>query len=126
MSVSEVATRIMIFLSEDDRRGRDSLHELLVQRAREEGMAGATVWRALEGFGASRRVRTARFPDAAMGLPIAVELVDEAERIEEFLEVVRELAPGSFVTREQVAFTRLGARPAGGLDDPRPNRTHRP
>jgi len=123
---SEVATRIMIFLSEDDRRGRKSLHELLVERAREDGMAGATVWRALEGFGASGRIRTSRFPDAAMGLPVAVELIDEPERIEEFLDVVRELAPGSFVTREQVALTRLGASPAPGLDDPPPARTHQP
>jgi PII-like signaling protein len=124
MPVTEVATRIMIFLSEDDRLGHHGLHETIVNRAREDGMAGATVWRGLEGFGSSGRVRTARFPDAATGLPLAVELLDAPERIEAFLSVVRELAPGSLVTREQVEMTRFGAAPAAGLDDPGPKGAH--
>jgi hypothetical protein len=124
MPVTEVATRIMIFLSEDDRLGHHGLHETIVNRAREDGMAGATVWRGLEGFGSSGRVRTARFPDAATGLPLAVELLDAPERIEAFLAVVRELAPGSLVTRERVEMTRFGAVPDCGLDDPSPNAAH--
>ena len=124
MPVTEVATRIMIFLSEDDRLGHHGLHEAIVNRAREDGMAGATVWRGLEGFGSSGHIRTARFPDAATGLPLAVELLDAPERIEAFLPVVRELAPGSLVTREQVQMTRFGAAPAPGLDDPGPKGAH--
>jgi uncharacterized protein len=114
----------MIFLSEDDRLGHHGLHETIVNRAREDGMAGATVWRGLEGFGLSGRVRTARFPDAATGLPLAVELLDAPERIEAFLSVVRELAPGSLVTRERVEMTRFGAAPMRGLDDPGPKEAH--
>ncbi len=106
MPITEVATRIMIFLSEDDRLGRHSLHETIMNRAREDGMAGATVWRGLAGFGSSGRVRTARFPDAATGLPLAIELLDAPDRIDAFLSVVRELAPGSLVTREQVEMVR--------------------
>ena len=108
MPVTEVATRVMVFLSEDDRLGHRGLHEALLNRAREDGMAGATVWRGVEGFGASGRFRTARFPDVATGLPLALELIDTPERMEAFLAVVRELAPGSFVTREQVQMTRFG------------------
>lgn len=124
MPVTEVATRIVIFLSQDDRRGRDGLHDAIVDRAREDGMAGATVWRGLEGFGAGGHIRTSRFPDATAGLPLAVELIDTPERIEEFLAVVRELAPRSFVTREQVEVTRLAPAPAPGLDDPSPGGSH--
>lgn len=126
MPVTEVATRIMVFLSEDDRVAHHGLHETLLSRAREDGLAGATVWRGIEGFGASGRLRTARFPDAATGLPLALELIDAPERIEAFLSVVLELAPGCFVTREQVQMTRFGGSPARGLDDPGPKGAHRP
>jgi uncharacterized protein len=112
MPVAEVATRLMVFLSEDDRRDRRGLCQVLLDRARDKGMAGATVWRGTEGFGAAGRIRTSRFPDAATGLPLALELIDTPDRIEAFLGVVSELAAGSFVTREQVQVVRFGPTPA--------------
>lgn len=121
MPVTEAATRIVVFLSEDDRAGHRGLHEVIVQRAREEGMAGASVWRGIEGFGGSGKIRTARFPDAASGLPLAVELVDAPERIEAFLSVVHELAPGSLVTKESVTSVRLARQVTASLDDPVPH-----
>lgn len=120
MPTSQVATRIVIFLSEDDRSGHHGLHEALLNRAREDGLAGATVWRGIEGFGGSGRMRTDRFPDAVIGLPMTVELVDSPERIEAFLPVVKELAPGSLVTREEVKVTRFDTAQPPGLDDPTP------
>lgn len=116
--MTEIATKIMVFLSEDDRLGHRGLHEAIVQRAREEGMAGASVWRGIEGFGSSGHVRTSRFPDAVSGLPVVVELMDAPDRIESFLPVLRTMAPGSLVTREQVAISRLPSNPAPSLDDP--------
>ena len=120
MTTTQGATRIVIFLSEDDRSGHHGLPEELVNRAREDGLAGATIWRGIEGFGASGRIRTSRFPDAMIGLPVTVELIDTPERIESFLPIVKELAPRSFVTREEVTVTRFGAADAQGLDDPSP------
>ncbi len=108
MPATEVATRIVIFLSEDDRRGHHGVHEVILDRARQAGLAGATVWRGIEGFGRSGHVRTARFPDAATGMPLAVEVVDAPDRVDAFLPVVRELAPHSLITREQVEVTRFG------------------
>jgi uncharacterized protein len=122
---SQIATRVVIFLSEDDRSGHHGLHEELLNRAREDGLAGATVWRGIEGFGASGRIRTSRFPDAMIGLPVTVEVIDSPERIEAFLPVVKQLAPGSFVTREEVRVTRFGASSTLGLDDPSPKSPHR-
>jgi uncharacterized protein len=125
MPVTEVATRVMIFLSEDDRVAHRGIAEALMNRAREGGMAGATVWRGIDGFGASGHLRNARFPDAALGLPLAIELVDAPERIEGFLRVVRELAPGSFVTRERVQASRFGGTPGPAPRDPGPNAADR-
>lgn len=124
MPVTEVATRVMVFFSEDDRVAHHGLHRALLERAREDGIAGATVWRGIEGFGSGGHVRTARFPDAATGLPLVLELIDTAEQIEAFLSVVAELAPGSLVTREQVEMTRFEPKSGFGLDDPAPNGTH--
>ena len=120
MAVDIVATRLMVFLSEDDRTGHRGLHEALLERAREDGMAGATVWRGVEGFGSSGRLRTARFPDALTGLPLAVEVIDTPERIETFVSVVKQLAPGSLVTCESVRMSHHEARPSPALDDPGP------
>jgi PII-like signaling protein len=125
MPASEIATRITVFLSEDDRAGRQGLDEAILDRAREDGLAGATVWRGIEGFGASGRIRTSRFPDSCTGLPLALELIDLPERIEAFLPVLRKLAPGSLITREQVQMSRPGRGPAFALDDPDPRSTHR-
>jgi hypothetical protein len=105
MSVDMVATRIMIFLSEDDRVGHHGLHEALLDRAREDGMAGVTVWRGIEGFGTSGHIRTARFPDADIGLPLAVEVIDLPE--------------------EQVQMSRFKPAHAPALDDPDPRDQHR-
>ena len=125
MPTSEVATRIVIFLSEDDRLGHHGLHEALLDRAREDGMAGATVWRGIEGFGSSGRIRTSRFPDAMLGLPVTVEIVDSPDRIESFLPVVKELAPRSFMTREEVRVTRFDVAKPPALDDPTPKTPRR-
>lgn len=110
---SQTAIRIMVFLSEDDRAGHHDLSEVLVARAHKEGLAGATVWRGAEGFGADRRVRTDRFPDALLGLPLAVEIIDRPAQVEAFLPIVKQLAPGSLVTREEVTMTRLGRESSG-------------
>jgi PII-like signaling protein len=111
-----LGTRLTVYLTEDDRAGRRSLYEVLLERAREDGMAGASIWRGIEGFGASGRLRTSRFPDAASGLPIAVEVIDVPERVEAFLAAVHHLAPGSLVTREAVRIRR--GDPATGARAP--------
>lgn len=106
----------MVFLTEDDRAAHRETCDVLVDRAREEGLAGATVWRGIEGFGRSGRVRTSRFPDTAPGLPLAVEFIDRDDQIDDFLPIIHELAPGALVTSERVRFSRYlaGSRPAIG------------
>jgi PII-like signaling protein len=99
----------MIFLSEDDRIHHHGVHEALLAAARTSGISGASVWRGIEGFGSSRRIRTNRFPDANSGLPLVVELIDSPERMEGFLPTISELAPGSLVTKELIRISRKSA-----------------
>lgn len=103
-----LGTRVVVFLSEDDRYGHRGADEELLDRARQAGVAGATVWRGVEGFGASGHLRTTRFPDVADGLPLVVEVVDVAERVDAFLDQVHEVLPGALVTRESVRIAPPG------------------
>lgn len=104
--MDEIATKVSIFLSEDDRLHHHSLHQAVLHRAKEYGVTGATVWRGIEGFGKSGRVRTSRFPDANTGLPLVVELIDSPKRMEDFLMSIRDLTHGFLITKEEVRITR--------------------
>lgn len=108
MRASETATRLSVFLTDEDRSGHRGLHQVLLERARDEGVAGGTLWRGIEGFGRSGVVRSNRFPDATLGLPLVLEFVDSEERIASFLPAVGELAPAALVIRETVQLTRAG------------------
>lgn len=120
MALEVLDTRLTVFLSEEDHAGSRGLHEALLERAREDGMAGATVWRGIEGFGRSGRLRTPRFPDAPTGLPLVVEVIDVQERVDAFLMVVERIAPRAIVTMKSVRMTRHHAGIPLALDDPSP------
>lgn len=112
------AVRMTIYLTEDDRSGHRALWSVILDHAREEAMAGATLWRGIEGFGRSGRLRSDRFPDAAQGLPMVLEIIDSAQRIEAFVPVVTETAPEALVVLEGVDEAYRGAAGAFPLDDP--------
>ena len=76
---------LRIFIGESDRHEGKPLFEAIVQLARKRGLAGATVLRGLEGFGAHSRVHTAKLLRLSEDLPIVIELVDKPDRIEAFL-----------------------------------------
>ncbi len=107
MAGDVAATRVVVYLTEDDRAGHHAAHEVLLERAKAAGIAGATAWRAIEGFGASGIVRAARLPDSTHGLPIMVELIDSRAKVEAYLPVVAEIAPGSLVTIEEVLIVEV-------------------
>ena len=103
---------LRIFIGESDRHEGVPLYEWLVRRARERGLAGATVLRGLEGFGAHSRLHTAKVLRLSSDLPIVVEIVDTVEKIEGFLpEVDSAVAEGmATVERVDVRFYRPGPR----------------
>jgi PII-like signaling protein len=101
---------LRIFVGESDRHEGLPLHEWLVRRAREQGLAGATVLRGLAGFGAHSRLHTAKILRLSTDLPIVVEIVDTREKIEAFLPVVDGAVGEGLATVEKVdvRFYRSG------------------
>ncbi len=101
---------LRIFLGESDKLDGQPLYEWIVRRARERGIAGATVLRGIEGFGHASRIHTAKVLRLSADLPVVVEIVDTAEKIEAFLpEVDAAVEEGlATVERVDVRFYRSG------------------
>jgi PII-like signaling protein len=102
MTLSREGRLLRIFIGESDRHEDMPLYEWLVRKARESGLAGATVLRGLEGFGANSRLHTAKILRLSSDLPIVVELVDTTEKIEAFMTVVDAAVKEGLATLEPV------------------------
>ena len=101
---------LRVFLGESDRHEGVPLYEWIVRKARAQGLAGATVLRGLEGFGAHSRMHTAKILDLSSDLPIVVEIVDTIEKIEAFLPLLDEAVTDGMATIEnvEIRFYRSG------------------
>ncbi len=88
MVLPKEGSLLRIFIGESDKYEGMPLYEWIVRKAREHGLAGATVLRGIEGFGAHSRVHTAKILRLSTDLPIVVEIVDSLEKIEAFLPAV--------------------------------------
>jgi PII-like signaling protein len=96
------AQRITIFIGESDRYRHKPLYAEIVHRAHQRGLAGASVFRGIEGFGAASRIHTSRLLSLSEDLPLAIIIVDTAGRIEAFLDEVADLVTGGLVIVEDV------------------------
>ena len=107
-------TLMRIFIGENDKHERLPLYEWIVRKAREQGLAGATVLRGLEGFGARSQLHTSRILRLSSDLPIVVEIVDTPDKIEAFLPLIDEAVEDGLATLEavQIRFYRGGSPPA--------------
>lgn len=96
---------LRIFIGEADKYGHKPLYEALVLEAKQQAIAGATVLRGILSYGASSRIHTAKLLDLSFDLPIVVEIVDQNEKIEQFLEkanaMIEEAGCGALVTIER-------------------------
>ena len=102
MNLPNEATLLRIFLGESDRWKHQPLYEVIVLKAREMHLAGATVLRGPMGFGKSSRMHTAKILRLSMDLPIVIEIVDSEEKIQALLPVLEEMMSGGMVTLERV------------------------
>jgi PII-like signaling protein len=102
---------LRIFIGESDKHGHKPLYQAIVGMLREEGLAGATVLRGVEGFGAKSHLHTARILRLSEDLPIVVEVVDQAERIEAVLPKLDEMIGDGMVTLERVEVLAYRAEP---------------
>lgn len=92
---------LRIFIGESDRYEHRPLYEWLVIKAKEQGLAGATVLRGLMGFGANSRVHTAKILRLSEDLPVVIEIVDTEEKIRAFLSNVEHAISEGLVTLEK-------------------------
>jgi PII-like signaling protein len=108
MQPEQQATLLRVFVGERDRHGHHPLYEAIVTKAREHGLAGATVLRGLSGFGASSVLHTAKLVELSDDLPMVVEIVDTEEHIEQFLPVLDDMMSSGLVTLEKVRVLQYG------------------
>jgi PII-like signaling protein len=104
------AVRLTIFIGEDDTWHHKPLYHEIVRRARAAGLAGASVLRGIEGYGASSRVHTTRLLSLSQDLPIAVVIVDQDDRIRAFLPHLDELVAEGLVIVDPVEVIRYVGR----------------
>jgi len=106
MHLPEDAVLLRIFIGESDRCQHRPLYEAIVLKARELELAGATVLRGPMGFGKSSHLHTAKILRLSMDLPIVIEIVDTAQKINAFLPVLDEMMGGGLVTLERMKVIR--------------------
>ena len=95
-------TLLRVFISENDRHEGKPLYEWIVAKAHEQRLAGATVLRAIEGFGPHNRLHTAKVLRLSTDLPIIVEIVDTREKIEAFIPMIDAAVGNGVATLENV------------------------
>jgi hypothetical protein len=93
---------VRVFIGESDKWQHRPLYIALVERLREEGFAGATVFRGAAGFGARSVLHTTKILRLSEDLPVVVEIVDSEEQIETLIPMLDEMVPEGLVTMEKV------------------------
>ncbi len=102
MKIEGEGILVRIFVGENDTWEGKPLYEAILQKARESGLAGATILRGVAGFGANSLIHTTKVLRLSEDLPIVIELVDKAEPIEKILPVLDEMVQEGLITREKV------------------------
>ena len=105
---------VRIFIGESDLWHGRPLYQAIVERVREDGIAGATVFRGIEGFGAKSHLHTSRILRLSEDLPIVIEIVDTAVRIDALLPVLDEMVDDGLVTIESVQIVSYRASHTSG------------
>ena len=106
---------VRLFVGESDLWQGKPLYQAIVRRVREEGLAGATVLRGIEGFGASSHLHTSRLLELSRDLPIVIEIVDTEEKIDAILPTLDEMVGDGLVTVERVHVIAYRGSPRGDL-----------
>ena len=106
MEISGQAVLLRIFVGESDKLGHVPLFEAIVKKARDAGLAGATVLKGVLGYGATARIRTTKILDLSSDLSMVIEIVDEQGKVETFQRSLADLFDqancGGLVTLENI------------------------
>ncbi|MFJ6834330.1 DUF190 domain-containing protein [Streptomyces sp. NPDC091209] len=112
------ALRVTIFIGENDTWHHKPLYAEIVHRAHAAGLAGASVFRGIEGFGASSLIHTSRLLSLSEDLPVAVIVVDTEERVRAFLPQLDELVTEGLVILDDCEVIRYAGRNGTPGDTP--------
>jgi PII-like signaling protein len=110
MQAQGPAVLVRIYTEEGKRNGHRPLYEAIVLKARELGLAGATVLRGPMGFGQSHAIHTAKILDLSAKLPLVIEIVDTEDKVEALLAALGDMRDIGLVTTEKVQVVHYGDR----------------
>ncbi len=120
MKKNEQALMMRIFISSTDKAGHDVLYEYIVFKAKDAGLAGATVLKGMLGFGASSVIHSYKLWEVNEKLPVVIEIVDEEKKVMDFYESIRHTLEsvryGCLVTAEKVNVLLYKSGKNKGLD----------
>lgn len=91
MKIEGEAKLLRIFIGETDKIGHINIYEKIVLEAKEKNLAGATVYKGIMGFGGNSRIHTSKILRLSEDLPLVIEIVDEAKKIEDFIPIVEKI-----------------------------------
>ena len=106
MKLSEEGQLLRVFIGESDSWHGEPLFKAIVMKARELGVAGATVLKGPMGYGANSRVHTSKLLELSTDLPIVIEIVDTADKIQGLLPFLDEAVDEGMITIEAVRVLR--------------------
>jgi PII-like signaling protein len=109
VQAGEKALLLRIYIGESDRFDHHPLYEAIVLKAREQGLAGATVLRGPMGYGHSSQLHTAKVLRLSEDLPMIVEIIDCEEKIAAFLPILDDMVEGGLVSLEEVRVLHYGS-----------------
>ena len=104
MQLPKEGCLVRIHIGEKNRHEGQPLYSWIVHKAKEAGLAGATVVRGMMGYGASSRIKTASILCLSEDLPIIIELVDTREQLQQFLDLIEPVINEGLTTMEKVTI----------------------
>ena len=104
MVLPEKGHLLRIFIGESDKKDGNPLYEWIVKKAREHGLAGATVTRGILGFGAHSRIHTTKILRLSEDMPMIIEIVDTLEKINNFMPIVDRTITEGLATIEEISI----------------------
>lgn len=113
MKLEGTGLLLRIYLGESDQWHGRPLYQAIVERLRERGVAGATVLRGIEGFGANQHLHTTRLLSLSSDLPVLIEAVDGEEEIRTVIPEIDEMLSDGLITLEKVEVLAYRAGEAG-------------
>ena len=102
MTITGSGKLVRIYTGNSDRWHGVSLHSAILGRAKQEGIAGGTVLTGIEGYGAHSRIHSASLLDLSTDLPIVIEIIDTAEKVERFLPLIKEMVTEGLIIMQDV------------------------